>query len=216
MPTNNDHLRERVERAVDSWRAELLRLSNELHGAPESAFQEQASAGRLGQLMEKAGFTVEWGTADLPTALRATFGAGDVTIGICAEYDALPEIGHACGHNVICALGAGAAIGLAAVADELAIRVMLLGTPAEEEGGGKVLLLERRAFDDVTVAMMAHPWPNVDIADDRLTSLAVSWFRATFLGRASHGLGARARPERRRRGGRGAGGHRAASPAGLW
>lgn len=188
--TATSGIRDRIADVVQERRSELLGLSARLHGEPETAFHENASMERLRDLLAGAGFTVESGVAGLPTALRATYGTGDLTVGICAEYDALPEIGHACGHNVICAIGAGAALALASVADELGIRVVLLGTPAEEEGGGKVLMLDRGAFDELSVAVMAHPWPNIDIADERLTSLAVSRFRATFHGRASHAASA--------------------------
>ncbi|BBH70041.1 putative peptidase/amidohydrolase [Actinoplanes sp. OR16] len=176
--------------AVDAWQDRLIALSHSLHAEPETAFQEHASAAKLATLLEQAGFAVEREACELPTALIATYGAGDLTVGICAEYDALPEIGHACGHNMICAAAAGAAIGLREVADELGIRIKLIGTPAEEEGGGKVLMLDRGAFDDVTVAMMAHPAPGFDVADTAMTTQTVSRFHATFHGRASHAAAA--------------------------
>ncbi|MFF1357786.1 M20 family metallopeptidase [Streptomyces sp. NPDC058297] len=189
MPTVDSSLRDRVAARLDEYKDRLLELSHELHADPETSFDEVRAAGRLGALLEDAGFTVERGVCDLPTALTATYGSGDLTVGVCAEYDALPQIGHACGHNIICAAGAGAAIALAAAADELGFRVKLLGTPAEEEGGGKVLMLERGAFDDVTVAMMVHPAP-VDVVDPRGSSNAVARFEVTFTGRASHAAAA--------------------------
>ncbi|MEU6660031.1 M20 family metallopeptidase [Streptomyces sp. NPDC046821] len=189
MPTVDSTLRDRVTARLDEYKDRLLELSHELHADPETSFEEVRSAERLAALLEDAGFAVERGVCDLPTALTATYGSGDLTVGVCAEYDALPGIGHACGHNIICAAGAGAAIALAAAADELGFRVKLLGTPAEEEGGGKVLMLDRGAFDDVTVAMMVHPSP-VDMVDPRGSSNAVGRFEVTFTGRASHAAAA--------------------------
>jgi amidohydrolase len=179
---------------VDAYAERLIGLGRILHAEPELSFAEYRSAQRLAALLEHAGFEVELGVCGLPTALTASYGSGagsdsgggdGLTIGVCAEYDALPGLGHACGHNVICAAGAGAAIGLATVADELGFRVKLLGTPAEEEGGGKVLMLERGAFDDVTVAMMVHPGKRDDV-DPRSSTTAISRFEVTFTGRAAH------------------------------
>ncbi|MCX4736392.1 hypothetical protein [Streptomyces sp. NBC_01363] len=137
MPAADSSLRDRVAARLDEYKDRLLELSHELHGDPETSFAETRAAERLAVLLEGAGFAVNRAVCDLPTALTAEYGSGDLTVGVCAEYDALPEIGHACGHNIICAAGAGAAIALAAAADELGFRVKLLGTPAEEEGGGK-------------------------------------------------------------------------------
>ena len=189
-PIAGSEARARTAEQVDQWRERLVALSHSIHAEPETAFAEYASAEKLAVLMESAGFAVERGVCDLPTALSATYGTGDLTIGICAEYDALPDIGHACGHNIICAAGAGAAIALAAVADEHGFRVKLLGTPAEEAGGGKILMLERGAFDDVTLAMMVHPGPSIDLADPAYSSQANSRFEVTFHGRASHAAAA--------------------------
>ncbi len=177
--------RRRALERIDAFAGRLTELSRSLHADPELAFAEHRAAGRLAALLEEAGFAVRRGPYDLPTALTASYGTGPLTIGVCAEYDALPELGHACGHNVICAASAGAAIGLAAVADELGFAVRLLGTPAEETGGGKVLMLDRGAFDDVTVAMMAHPGPADDV-DPRSSTTSVARFDVTFTGRASH------------------------------
>ncbi|MES9508249.1 M20 family metallopeptidase [Streptomyces sp. NPDC000609] len=189
MPAADPSLRDRVAARLDEYKDRLLELSHQLHDDPETSFGETRAAERLAVLLEDAGFAVHRAVCGLPTALTAEYGSGDLTVGVCAEYDALPEIGHACGHNIICAAGAGAAIALAAVADEVGFRVKLLGTPAEEEGGGKVLMLERGAFDDVTVAMMVHPAP-VDITDPRGSSNAVARFGITFTGRASHAAAA--------------------------
>ena len=123
------------------------------------------------------------GVAGMPTAFSAESGSGPLVLAVCAEYDALPGVGHACGHNIIAASAVGAGLGLARVADELGVTVRVLGTPAEEGGGGKMIMLENGVFDDVHAAMMVHPWP-----DDRLegTCLAVSHFDVTFTGKSAH------------------------------
>jgi amidohydrolase len=179
-----------TDAAVDEWQARLIGLSHSLHAEPEVAFAEHASAAKLAALMSEAGFEVTKGVADLPTALTASYGEGELTIGLCAEYDALPGIGHGCGHNIICAASAGAAIALRAAAGRYGFRVLLLGTPAEESGGGKQLMLERGAFDDVTVAMMAHPAPAVDTAGAGDSTQACTRFEVTFEGRPAHAAGA--------------------------
>jgi len=161
----------------------LLSLSHELHAHPETAFAEHRAVTAVTALLEAEGFDVERHACGLDTAFVATAGRGEVRIGICAEYDALPGVGHACGHNVIAASSVGAAIGLARVADDIGATVVVLGTPAEEGGGGKVLMLDAGAFDGLDVAMMVHPWPS-----DRLEAqcLAVDHFDVTYTGTEAH------------------------------
>nr|WP_206031120.1 M20 family metallopeptidase [Rhodococcus sp. B10] len=161
----------------------MIELSHSIHSEPELAFEEHKSAAKVMELLRAADFDVESGVADMPTAFAASFGSGELVVGICAEYDALPEIGHACGHNIIAASAVGAALALAPVADRLGITVRVLGTPAEETGGGKVLMLERGVFDDVATAIMVHPGP-FDIVG--ATSLALSDIAVSFTGRAAH------------------------------
>jgi amidohydrolase len=179
-----------TDATVDEWQARLIGLSHSLHAEPEVAFEEHTSVAKLAALMDDAGFDVGKGMWDLPTALLATYGEGDLTIGICAEYDGLPGIGHGCGHNIICASSAGAAIALRTAADRYGFRIALLGTPAEESGAGKQLMLERGAFDDVTVAMMVHPGPAADTAGAGDSTQACSRFSVTFEGRPAHAAGA--------------------------
>ncbi|MEV0601732.1 M20 family metallopeptidase [Streptomyces sp. NPDC050315] len=173
--------------AAESWREELLGLSHRLHADPELSFEEHRSAAALAGLAERAGFSVERGVAGLDTAFTAVRGSGDLVIGVCAEYDALPGIGHACGHNVNGAAALGAALALGEVADDLGITVKLLGTPAEEDGGGKVYVIEDGLFDDVAVAMMVH-------ANDADTvgngSLAIGSWNLTYTGRSAHAAAA--------------------------
>ena len=136
--------------------------------------------------MTTAGFEVRRNVAGMETALAASFGSGPFHVALCAEYDALPAVGHACGHNVIAATSVGAAVALAAVADELGLRVTLLGTPAEEGGGGKLLLIEAGEFDGVHAALMVHPGPD-DIVEPEL--LGVRTLNIAYTGREAHAAG---------------------------
>jgi len=171
-----------VAGAVDGARDELVELSHRIHGTPEIAFEEERASTWVADALAKAGFDVEHGVCDLPTAFTATAGSGTLTIGICAEYDALPGLGHACGHNVIAAAAVGAARALAPLADDLDITVRVLGTPAEERGGGKILMLERGAFDGVHASMMVHPTPYESV---EMPCLAVGQLRPRFHGRSA-------------------------------
>jgi amidohydrolase len=166
---------------VDRRIGDLVALSHDLHAHPETAFDEHRSAAAVAEMLE--GFDVNLGTYDLPTAFSARAGSGPLVVALCAEYDALPDVGHACGHNVIAAAAVGAGLALAEVADRAGLTVLVLGTPAEEAGGGKILMLERGAFEGVHAAMMVHPWPEERLAG---RCLAVSHFDVTFTGREAH------------------------------
>ena len=172
-----------IGEVLDRRRSSLVALSRAIHDDPELCFEEHHAARAVGQHLGEAGLEVETGIYGIPTALRATAGSGSLSVVVCAEYDALPSVGHACGHNLIAAAAVGAGIGLAAVADELDLRITVLGTPAEEGGGGKVLLLDRGAFEDAHAAMMVHPWH-----EDRLGAvcLAVDHIEARYTGREAH------------------------------
>jgi len=179
MPESKQVAQDAVEAALVG----LVRLSHEIHDRPETAFEEVRSAALACEALAEAGFSVTTGTAGMPTAFSAEVGEGSLVLAICAEYDALPKIGHACGHNIIAASAVGAGLGLAPLADALDLTVRVLGTPAEEGGGGKVVMLDAGVFEDVHAAMMIHPWP-----EDRLeaTCLAVSHFDVIFTGRTAH------------------------------
>jgi amidohydrolase len=176
-------LQERASAAIDSVREELISLSHFIHEHPELGYEEYQASTVLSNFIEGQGFDVERGSAGLPTAFRATKGSGDLHVTYCAEYDALPDVGHACGHNIIATSSLGAAIGLGAVADDAGVTVTLLGTPSEEGGGGKVDLLDAGYFDDAHAAMMVHPFPS-----DRLeaTVLAVDHFDVIYIGKEAH------------------------------
>lgn len=183
-------LKERAKAVVDEDGEDLVALSHRIHGSPELGFEEVKSSAWCAELLADAGLEVETGICDLPTAFSATAGSGPLTVAICAEYDALPGIGHACGHNVIASAAVGAGRALAAIADDLGITVRVLGTPAEEGGGGKVFMLERGGFDGVNAAMMVHPAPG---ELDRMPCLAVEHYDVAYRGKEAH---ASAFPER--------------------
>ncbi|MFD4482889.1 M20 family metallopeptidase [Streptomyces sp. NPDC058471] len=172
-----------VAAQIQRGSAELVSLSHRIHAHPELAFEETLASQWVAEALDGAGYEVRHGCYDLPTAVHATIGSGPVHVGICAEYDALPGIGHACGHNIIAAAAVGAAVGLADVADDLGLTVSVFGTPAEEGGGGKVLMLERGAFDGLDAAMMVHPAATEMAA---MPGLAVSQFDISYQGRPAH------------------------------
>jgi len=164
---------------------QLVELSHRIHANPELAFEEEKASTWLCETFDDAGFAVEKGICDLPTAFRARVGSGPLHIAICAEYDSLPGIGHACGHNIIAASAVGAALAAATVADDLGLTISVIGTPAEEVGnaGGKILLLERGAFDGIHAAMMVHPAP-FDMLQAKI--IAASMFDVHCTGKESH------------------------------
>jgi len=167
--------------AADAER--LIRLSEQLHAHPETAWQEHRSARWVAEALDESGFAVTPAHLGLDTAFLATYGSGPFRLGLCAEYDALPGLGHACGHNLISAITVGAARALAPLADAAGLTIEVYGTPAEEGGGGKIELLERGAFAGLDLAMMAHPAP-VDVAEAE--PFAVSHSRVAYQGRAAH------------------------------
>jgi amidohydrolase len=176
-----DGARERFDGARDG----LIALSHRIHAHPELGFEEEKSSAWLCEALDAAGFSVAKGVCDLPTAFRATAGSGPLHIGICAEYDCLPGIGHACGHNIIAASAVGAVLAAAQVADEVGLTITVVGTPAEEVGnaGGKILMLERGGFDGLHAAMMVHPAP-FDML--RAKIIAASMFEVHCTGKESH------------------------------
>src|SRR6059058_2449146 len=171
--------RERLEAARD----ELVALSHRIHAHPELGFEEERASGWLSEMLDAAGFKVSRGICELPTAFVAEAGSGPLCVALCAEYDCLPGIGHACGHNVIAAMAAGAGIAAARVADDVGLTVRVIGTPAEEGGGGKILLLERGAFMGVHAAMMVHPAP-IDAVEPPV--LALTQFCVRYTGKEAH------------------------------
>ena len=172
-----------AQQTVDSAADALIDLSHRLHANPEIRWEEEQSSRWTAEVLSDHGFTVDAGVCDMPTAFVATAGTGPLTIAICAEYDALPGVGHACGHNIIAASAVGAGLALAPLADDLGITVKVMGTPAEEGGGGKIEMLDRGAFAGVHASMMVHPAP---LEEDHMPCLAVSHLEVHYHGKATH------------------------------
>src|SRR5262245_33810211 len=154
-------LKTAVRTRFEAIRPAVIALSHRIHAHPELGFEEEQASTGLAEMLTDNGFTVDKGVCDLPTAFVARAGSGPLHIAICAEYDCLPGIGHACGHNLIAAMAVGAGIAAARLADDLGLTVHVIGTPAEEVGdnGGKMILLDGGAFDGVHASMMVHPAP---------------------------------------------------------
>ena len=179
-----DPQKQAVIEEVDRLRPELLEVSRFLHAHPELAFEEVQAAAFLARTMEEHDFSVERGVAGLPTAFTATYASGKgPTIAFLAEYDALPEIGHACGHNLIATGSVGAALALKALVGEVPGRILLVGCPAEEKGGGKIPLVESGLFRRVDAAMLFHPSNRTEMVKQALGMRDV---QVEFFGRSSH------------------------------
>lgn len=177
----------RLTAALDRWQDKVLRLSHAIHADPELSGEEFRAAKRCCALLRSAGFSFDHTQPDLPASFSARYGSGKLVVAVCVEYDALPAIGHACGHNVNAAAAVGAALALAAVAGDLGITVKVLGTPAEESIGGKVELIKEGFFQDVSLAMMAHA-----AAEDVVggSSLALGMWDVLYEGRPAHAAAA--------------------------
>jgi amidohydrolase len=181
-----------ARQSLESIQSDLISLSHRIHANPELGWEEEKSSSWVAEALAAANFDVDRGACNLPTAIIARAGSGPLHIAFCAEYDSLPGIGHACGHNIIAAIAVGAAIAAAKVADEVGLTVSLIGTPAEEvcNAGGKIVLLERGAFEGVHAAMMVHPAP-MDMAEPPI--IAAALFEISYTGKEAH---ASAFPER--------------------
>jgi len=180
--------RKALDLCVDELSAELSALSRRIHAHPELCFEERQAATWLGECLErKLGASVERGVGGLETAFRARVGRGAPRIAILAEYDALPEIGHACGHNLIAGSAVGAFLALAGQAAELPGSVEIIGTPAEEGGGGKIKLLQAGVFEGVDAAMMFHPFDRDILAHPALCSMRIAM---TYQGVPAHAAAA--------------------------
>jgi len=177
-------IKERLDQEVERRADVLLEISHSIHEHPELCYEEHHAHDLLASVLEDEGFEVERAAKGMDTAFIGRAGTGDgPTIGIFCEYDALPEIGHACGHNVIGAAGLGAGLAAATVADELGGRVVVLGSPAEEGGGGKVFLQERGALDELDAAMMIHP---ADGDLQAMNVIAIQQVHVRYHGQAAH------------------------------
>ena len=195
---SKDTLSETTASAIDGARSELVEVALDIHAHPELNYQEQHAAQLLSGTLEKHGFQVERGVGGVETAFTATLsgGAGDgPTVAVLAEYDALPDIGHGCGHNLIAMAAIGAGLGLQANLQSLPGRIMVIGTPAEEGGGGKIRMLDAGVFEGVDAILSSHPSSNrtvipTDIPLGESWSLAMVGYRYIFHGKAAHAAAA--------------------------
>lgn len=178
-----DKVKESVITGINTRRQQLNELSLQIHSNPELGFKEVNAAAWLTNYLQKNSFTVERGICELPTAFRASYGKGNPAIAILAEYDALPELGHACGHNLISTCAVAAGIASQSTIDQFGGSIIILGTPAEELYGGKIIMAERGAFDNLDIAMMVHP-ETYNAATTH--SLACQQLEVEFFGKASH------------------------------
>jgi amidohydrolase len=184
-----DQFKSQIITGVDSHSDELRELSRKIHDNPELGFHEIKAAKWLTDFLEKNHFTVERGVYGLETAFRATYGKGSPVVALIAEYDALPDLGHGCGHNLICTAAVGAGVAVKPVMDACGGRVVVIGTPAEELYGGKVTMAQRGAFKDLDAAMMVHPGGHDSVVTE---ALACQGLYIEFFGKSSHAAG---RPE---------------------
>ncbi|HCV36131.1 MAG TPA: amidohydrolase [Acidimicrobiaceae bacterium] len=179
--------KEKALKRIDELADTLISVSHQIHTQPELGFKEHIAHEILTGILEEEGLEVVKSAYGLDTAFVASAGSRGPVVAVLCEYDALPGIGHACGHNLIAAAGLGAGLAAAAVADDLTGRIRILGTPAEEGGGGKVLMLERGAFEEVDAALMVHP-ADADLRS--ISSLAVQQISVVYTGKAAHAAAA--------------------------
>ena len=186
---NVAELKAQVAKYVDAHRDELIDMSMTLHANPEFAFEEYESMALLSGAAEEAGYQVDRGVAGLETAFVAVSDCDRAgpTVAFVAEYDALPGLGHACGHNIIGTAATGAALAVQSIREYLPGTVMLIGTPAEEKGGGKVIMVERGVFDGIDAAMMIHPGTKAMTTRGTLASNKVDF---EFFGKTAHAAAA--------------------------
>ncbi|WP_199181870.1 amidohydrolase [Cryobacterium sp. N21] len=193
MKTNQEltPLQSTIYRIVTESAEGVIDVSRRIHALAEMSFDEVESAELLAAFLESEGMVVTRTLGGLPTAFVGAKGSGRLTVGVFLEYDALPEVGHACGHNLIAGAGLAATLGLLPLLDELDITLKVFGAPAEEHGGGKALLLESGVFADVALALMVHPFPEgMSFNPAGTSSQVVGRFRAIFTGTASHAAAA--------------------------
>lgn len=182
-------LKDQIKDEIEARRGELSGLCLKIHSNPELGLRETKAAAWLTQYLEENGFSVERGICKLPTAFRASYGQGKPVIAILGEYDALPKVGHACGHNLIAGCAVGAGVASKPAIDQFGGRIMVIGTPAEELQGGKIIMAERGAFDNLDAVMMIHPGAHDTATTEALSCQALD---VEFFGKEAH---AAAQPE---------------------
>jgi len=177
----------RIAAAIEAARGEIVGLSHAIHADPEPAFEEHRAAARVAEAVSRYGYAVDFPVGSLATAVRGRLRGGRggerPRVAVLAEYDALPGLGHGCGHNTMAASGVGAAIGLAAVATEVPGEIVFMGTPAEERGSGKAIMIRDGLFEGIDAALLFHPCSRTHVESAALASEDVD---VTFTGRATH------------------------------
>ncbi len=181
-----EKLKLKVKDSAESQRQQLIQLSLNIHDNPELGFKEEKASAWLASYLEDSEFHVERGIAGLATAFRATYGQGSPKIALLAEYDALPKIGHGCGHNIIAASAVGAAVASKPIIDQLGGSIVVLGTPGEEIFGGKIDMVKAGTFEEIDVAMLVHPEVRNMPTEE---ALACSSLEVEFFGRPAHAAG---------------------------
>jgi len=181
-----EKLKLKMKASVESQRQQLIQLSLNIHDNPELGFEEKKASTWLASYLENSGFHVERGIAGLATAFRATYGHGSPRIALLAEYDALPKIGHGCGHNIIGVSAVGAAVASKSIIDQLGGSIVVMGTPGEEGLGGKIDMVKAEAFKEIDVAMIVHPNTRNMPTEE---ALACSTLEVEFFGRPAHAAG---------------------------
>jgi len=181
-----EKLKLKIKASVKSQRQQLTQLSLNIHDNPEMGFEEEKASAWLTSYLEDSGFHVERGIAGLATAFRATYGHGSPRIALLAEYDALPKIGHGCGHNIIGVSAVGAAVASKSIIDQLGGSIVVMGTPGEEGLGGKIDMVKAEAFKEIDVAMIVHPNTRNMPTEE---ALACSTLEVEFFGRPAHAAG---------------------------
>ena len=179
--------KEKFKANLDNLYADLCKVSDWMYENPELGFEEFKTSKYLVDFIETQTSKVTFPTHELETAFEITYGTEGPLVVLCVEYDALPEVGHACGHNIIATASIGAGLALSSLAEELKIRIKVLGTPAEEGGGGKIILLDRGAFEDASCSMMIHPSVE-DVVDPTFTT--IQQYKVEFFGKDAHAAGA--------------------------
>ena len=174
-----------ISKAIDEKKKAICDISDFLYHNPEEGFKEKLACEKLTSFLKNEGFAVQTGVAGVETAFTAVYDSSKpgASIAFLCEYDALPELGHACGHNVIAAIGIGAGAGLKSVIDDIGGKVFVFGTPAEETGGGKFEMIEAKLFDSIDFAMMIHPNP---VTAESGGSMAMDAWQFEYFGKTAH------------------------------
>lgn len=180
---NGKLLKAQVVQEIEKHQSALIELSLRIHRQPELGFEEISAAKHLAEYLSNSGFNVDTGYCGMSTAFRATFGTTPPVVAFVAEYDALPKLGHACGHNIIAAAAVGAGIGAKSVAKQTGGTIVVMGTPGEELYGGKAIIIERGGFSGIDIAMMIHPSGQDNAI---VQSLGCATLDVEFFGKASH------------------------------